>query len=545
MTTKMTQADFDAMFEAAAAAGLVADVVHDPRAAKVQRDQDTARLSVEAEEERREPSLGEKATAAATGVAESATAGLSPYSWGAMKALAGGDYFTALPIGEIPKRFREGVTEQKESIDFATEGKRQAAFGAGHLAADVGTAVSGIAAPVKGAVTAGKAIAGGAPASSVLKTGMRPIIDKVRGALAEPLTAMGSRADELRALTPMGAHGGSIAKPAILDEAKRMPGGIPAFAQWLRDTGVSSGITTPGAIAKKSAALLEKSGARIGQMIDEASNAGGFVDTKALATRMRAEAIQAEAEAGMTGTVDRTLADDVNMHAKKLREMADWFDEASPGGVMPIGNVKNISNAISEQASNAYKRIASDKNVAGEGRALMDTRRLAEGEVGETIEGLGIGKDAYKGAKKDFQGSLITNEAVEASLGRAGKNNLIGLTDAALAGVNPPLAIARRVLKPFGSSVRATAAETARSLGKAVAPALTSVQTATVQRALASGQTPQAISQAMQLPLDAIEALAIGTAVKPSSAFALGKSALAGQAEGDRLDAMKKRLAAP
>lgn len=545
MTTKMTQADFDAMFEAAAAAGLVGGVVHDPKAAKLQRDQDTARLSVEADEELREPSLGEKAASFATGVAESATAGLSPYGYGAMKALAGGDYFTALPISEIPKRFREGVAEQKETVDFSQEGKRGASFGGGHLTADALNAVLGVAAPVKSAVTAGKAIAGGAPASSVLKTGMRPIIDRVRGALAEPLTAMGERADELRALTPMGAHGGSIAKPAILDEAKRMPGGVPAYAQWLRDTGVSSGITTPGSIAKKSADLLEKSGTRIGQMIDEASAAGGFVDTKALATRMRAEAIQAEVDAGLTATSDGTLSEIANMHAEKLNKMADWFDKASPGGVMPIGNVKNISNAISEEAAGAWKRVATDKTVPGTGKALMDTRRLAEGEVGETIEGLGIGKDAYKGAKKDFQGSLITNEAVTASLGRAGKNNLIGLTDAALASVNAPLAVARRVMKPFGSSVRATAAETARSLGKAVAPALTSAQTATVQRALAAGQTPQAISQTMQLPLDAIEALAIGTAVKPSSAFALGKSALAGQAEGDRLEAMRKRLAAP
>ena len=324
-----------------------------------------------------------------------------------------------------------------------------------------------------------------------------------------------------------------------------MPGGIPAYAQWLRDTGVSRGITTPGGIAKKSATLLEESGARIGQMIDEASDAGGYVDVKALTTRMRAEAIQAEADAGMTATSEGALSEVANTHAKKLREMADWFDKAAPGGVMPVGNAKNISNAISEEASSAYKRIAADKNVAGEGKALMDTRRLAEGEVGETIEGLGIGKDAYKGAKKDFQGSLITNEAVEASLGRAGKNNLIGLTDAALASVNAPLAIARRVVKPFGSSVRATAAETARSLGKAVAPALTSAQTATVQRALAAGQAPQAIAQTMGLPLDAIEALAVGTAVRPSSAIALGKSALTGQAEGDRLEAMKKRLAAP
>ena len=89
-------------------------------------------------------------------------------------ALGAGAIFTNEPITGIPKRFREGVEEQRGTVEHAQEGKRGAAFGAGHLAADVGTAVSGVAAPVKSAITAGKAIAGGAPASSVLKTGMRP-----------------------------------------------------------------------------------------------------------------------------------------------------------------------------------------------------------------------------------------------------------------------------------------------------------------------------------------------------------------------------------
>ena len=70
MTAKMTQADFDAMFEAAAAAGLVDSPIHDPKAAKLQRDQDTARLSVEAEEELREQKRLAEAARRADALAE-------------------------------------------------------------------------------------------------------------------------------------------------------------------------------------------------------------------------------------------------------------------------------------------------------------------------------------------------------------------------------------------------------------------------------------------------------------------------------------------
>lgn len=539
MTTKMTQADFDAMFEAAAAAGLVADVVHDPKAAKLQRDQDTARLSVEAEEERREPSLGEKATAAATGVAESATAGLSPYSWGAMKALAGGDYFTALPIGEIPKRFREGVAEQKESIDFATEGKRQAAFGAGHLAADVGTAVSGVAAPVKSAIGAGKAIAGGAPASSVLKTGMRPMIDRVRGALAEPLTAMGSQADEARVLTTMGATGASMNAPAILREAERFPGGVPALAEKLRSTGISKGLALTSGIAKRSEALQKSAGELIGDQIARATKKGGVVDAKALAARLRADA------SGATGGLQSMLGDP-KTQAAYLNDLADQLDALAPTGVAKLQDVKDLSVGTGQQAASAYKRIATDKNVPGEGLALMDARRAYEDAIAKGIEKTGVATpEAVQAAKSDYQAALMAGEAAETSLGKAGKRGPFGLITAEIGQKSVPAAVAYHIARPAYASGRATALEAARSLGKAVAPALTSAQTATVQRALAAGNTPQMVAQAMQLPLDAIEAIAIGTAVKPSSAFALGKSALTGQAEGDRLEAMRKRLAAP
>ena len=54
------------------------------------------------------------------------------------------------------------------------------------------------------------------------------------------------------------------------------------------------------------------------------------------------------------------------------------------------------------------------------------------------------------------------------SVGRAAKNNLFSLTDAALANVSVPLAALRFALRSIGASTRATLAETALALGKAL-----------------------------------------------------------------------------
>lgn len=543
MTDKMTQADFDAMFDAASAAGIVDSPVHDPKAAKLQRDQDTARLSVKAEEELREPSLGEKASAAAVGVAESATAGLSPYVYGAMKALApfalgAGAIFTNEPITGIPKRFREGVEEQRGTVEHAQEGKRGAAFGAGHLAADVGTAVSGVAAPVKSAITAGKAIAGGAPAASVLKTGMRPLIDQMRGALAEPLTAMGSGADRLRALTPTAAVGSSINEPKILKEIQTFPGDVKGYADWMRDRGISKGFfNTSTGIEKRSANLLKSSGEAIGEQIARATSKGGTVDADALVQSLRDQADQVLVAGGVT--------DESIMHAAKLREFADRLAAKFTGGTAPIENIKQQSIEMGRASKTAAQSAALGHPVKGNALATLDARRTQEEAILDALEGAGIDPADVKKAKLDFMGSRITNQNANAALGRAEKSGPFNMMEGIIATKSAPLAAAYKATRPLWASTKAAGAETARSLGKAVTPALTSAQTATVQRALAAGQAPQTIAQSMSLPLDAIEALAVGTAVRPSSALALGKSTLAGNNESDLLEAMKKRLAAP
>lgn len=471
----MTQADFDAMFAAAEAAGLVGDVQHQPDPtwlAKSKRAQDAARASVEAEDELREPTIGEKSAAFAQGAAESLSMGAAPYAKGAAKAflpLALGiaaPLAVDEPIAGIPKRFREGVESQREAVEPMRIGKLGASYGTGHLAGDVAGLVSGAAAPVKSAIGAGKAIASGAPASSVLSTGLAPVALRIRKALATPLKAAGERADELRVLTTMGATGGSINAPAVLREAERVPGGVPAVAEHLRRTGISQGITTTGGIARRAEKLMESSGRQIGQMIDESAAAGGFVDTKDLATKLRAEALIAEAE---TGNVPELFAT-TQRHADELRRMADTIERAAPGGVMPIEQVKRLSTGFGAEAEGAYAARAADRTVGGLGKALMDTRRQTEGAIGETIEGLGLDKGAYQGAKRDYQVSRLASEAAETSLGRAGKQNPLGLTTATLANASPGLAGVYHALKPLASSARATWAESARALGALLDP---------------------------------------------------------------------------
>ena len=475
MTAKMTQADFDAMFEAASAAGIVGGAVHEPDPpwlARSKRLQDAARASVEAEDELREPTIGEKAASFAAGAAESASMGAAPYAKGAAKAfgplLLGGAAGFAVddPISGIPERFREGVESQRESAEPMRIGKIGASYGAGHLTGDVAGLATGLAAPLRSAATAVKGLAGGARVGDVLSTGLAPAALKLRKMLATPLKAAGERADELRVLTTSGATGGSINAPAVLREAERVPGGVPAMAEHLRKTGISQGITTTGGIAKRADALMESSGKKIGQMVDESAAAGGFVDTKALTTRLRAEAVTAEVEAGNVPELFATT----QRHAEELRRMADTIEKAAPGGVMPIDQVKRLSTGFGAEAEGAYAARAADRSVGGLGKALMDTRRQTEGAIGETIEGLGLDRGAYQGAKKDFQVSRIASEAAETSLGRAGKNSPFGLTTAVLSQTTPGLAMVHQVLKPLYASGRATWAESARALGNLLDP---------------------------------------------------------------------------
>jgi hypothetical protein len=316
---------------------------------------------------------------------------------------------------------------------------------------DVPDAVASLPTAIGGAV--GALVPGAGPAMSVLRR---------KG--GEALGRAGANADELRVLTTMGATGGSINAPAILREAKNVPGGVPALAETLRKTGISKGVTTTTGIAKRAAEVESKSGAAIGKFIDDATTSGGFVDVNALTARLRAKA--AEAVSGGKGMSDIAVKE-----AKALGKLADRFDEMFAGGVAKPDAIKQASIALGDDASQAYAARAMGKNVEGKGRALMEGRRASEAGISDTIEGLGL-PEGYQAAKTAFQGARLAREAADISLGRADKRNFLSLTDAPLLAAGSggaAVAVSRKALGPFSASARATGAEMARTLSQRIA----------------------------------------------------------------------------
>ena len=510
----MTEADVDALYDAMAGV----DIAHeqDPAwLAKSKRWQEAARASVEAEDELREPTVPQKVAAFATGAGESASLGLSPYLYGAMRAMdpfvrpGEKGFLVEKPIAGIPERFREGVEAQKEARESMSTGKIGASYGAGYLASDLANAALGVAPAAKSALVAAKSIAGGAPASSVLSTGIRPAVEGVKRGASALLKKAGERADEARVLTTMN-------NPGVLREAERFPGGVPALAEKLRETGVSRGITTTSGIARRAKALQESSGAVIGDMIARATKKGGVVDAKQLSAELRRAAT--EASSGL-----QTMLGDPKVQTAYLRDLADQLDALAPKGIVSLQDVKDLSVGTGRQAASAYKRIATDKDVPGQGLALMDARRAYENAIARGIGETGVAdKAAIDAAKSDYQAALIAGEAAETSLGRSARGGPLGLVTATLGAQNPLAAVTYGALKPIYASGRATAMEAARELGQKIAPAITAEQAANVQRALAAGNDPAAVSAALGVPISEVEMLAQNVAVAPASVASLG-----------------------
>lgn len=284
--------------------------------------------------------------------------------------------------------------------------------------------------------------------------------DAIKGVAGRALERAGAQADELRVLTTMGATGGSIAAPAILKEAANVPGGVPALAKTLRETGISRGITTTEGIAKRAGEIEERAGQEIGRMIDDATNAGGFVEVRDVTNRLRQQAASAVSGGKAISGVQRREADALN-------RLAERYDELFPGGVAPVREMKSASTALSQDAQAAYRARSAGRDVEGQGRALMEARRASEAGVDDALSGLGANPAAYQGAKTQFQAGRLAREAAETSLGRASKNNLLGLTDIGMLATTGPVgALARKFASPLAASARATAAETALALSQ-------------------------------------------------------------------------------
>jgi len=336
------------------------------------------------------------------------------------------------------------------------------------------------------------------------------VFSSTSDAAKRALGRFGEDADLKRVLTIVGATGGSIAKPRVLEEANRVPGGIEEMARVLRESGISKGLTTTSGILKRSQIAQDASGAKIGAMIDEATSKGGLVDTAKLASRLRREA--ADAVSGMT-SVSGISRD----HAKALNKFADRIEMAAPRGSAPPDQIKAMSIALSEDAQQAYRAKSVGKNVAGKGKALMDTRRNTETGIDDMMDQIGMSSDDYRGSRRLNQVSRIANEGAETSVGRSGKNNLIGLTTAALAAVNPVIGALHFLTKPLQAGARATAAEVARAIAadpKVLAP-LGPEMASYISRAVDTGGVPKLLDILQNEP-EVLDSLQSGSGEPPS-----------------------------
>lgn len=399
---------------------------------------------------------GASATGELVGLVAPAAGGMAGGALGAGRSLLG---------RKLPQSTVSTVASQTPRQALNTVGRRALPEGAAWGAAQ-GALSTTTGAPADiakhAAIGTGMGLAGGA-VGSLIPAGVTGLVGSgvFKRAMHKKTAGWGEDADLKRALTVSGATGGSINAPPVLREIERMPGGVPAFAEELRRSGLG-GITTTARINKGAARELESSGKKIGQMMDEATDKGGMVDVEALVGRLRAEA--ASAGGGMEG-----VSDVAQQHARELSRMADKIEKRMPtGGFAPIRDIKAMGVSLGEDAQQAYRAKAAGRPVTGKGYALMDARRASEGGIGDAIEAAGSPAErmAYAEAKRRNQMARIAQEASETSLGRASKNNLIGLTSAVIGAKSPLLGIVHHVARPLMASGRATWAEGARGLGR-------------------------------------------------------------------------------
>jgi hypothetical protein len=470
-----------------------------------------------------------------TGAARGLTLGFDDVAAGAGAALGAG-----LAGGDMGDAYDEGVAERRAVVEAAKKRSPIAAT-VGELGGALATAPVGAAGRGAGLVERGLrggaqgalaalgfgdadtlpdaakdastgAVAGGAlgALAPLLGAGVGKVVQKGRDVARRVLETGGARADELRVLTTMGATGGTINSPAILKEINNVPGGVPALANTLRETGISKGVTTTTGIAKRAADVEAKSGAAIGRFVDEATDSGGFVDIGKLSARLRAAAD--DAVGGGKG-----VSEVATKEAEALRDLADRLLGTFPGGVAPVRAAKDASIALADDAAGAYAARAADRTIAGRGRALMEARRGAEAGISDAIEGLGLDAKGYQQAKTQFQAGRLAREAAETSLGRSDKNNLLSLADATLAAGGPggvAAAAGRKAVAPIVASARATAAEQSRAMAARLAAdsglaARLGAATTELAQAAARGPAAMAATHARLVDTDKAYAAAV------------------------------------
>lgn len=308
-------------------------------------------------------------------------------------------------------------------------------------------------------------------------------------ALGRKAKDMAASADELRILTADSRTGGRIARPQVLREAERVPGGPAEMAKVLRQTpGLAPKLASGRQLLDAAEEANQQADDVIGVIIEGVDDQKTKIDAKAFADRLRAEA---------DALKDRPELDDV---AELLRARADIYEQRFPDGLtmrqaqraktdladrvswtkaatgMPIPRSQNAARtaarAMTEQMDNAAEQAFAGSPV------LPAEVYQADKVFPKSVYPTGApetAREAYERARRVYQVSDIFAKAAQESEQRGSNNRLIGMREIGAGQIGAEIAKDQKPLEqllsavglgallrltaPLGATARATTAE--------------------------------------------------------------------------------------
>lgn len=419
----------------------------------------------------------ESGAAIPAGLAQGATLNLGDDIYGAMEAMEGRDF-----------------TAGRESARTALAGAREGSPGIYDVSHALGATGTALAVPAVGAESALGRIAGegalnagmgfvegvagyegddfnegmGEALSSAAEAGAFGAIG--RGLLGEALPAgaralgrFGDQADRLRVGSVMGGRGANPLSVSAEETIANLPGGIPAAAERIRRLGIGSTLGTAEDAATRSGDALERIDddlAAYYRALEEANPEGIHV---ARLVGSLAEPAEYAARQGSDVRNVRRIADVASdfetAAANRGSEMYPIREAPTPARPEPgglVGDFRRMRERMRPRwgAASDGGDPAIDAMVYRALRGELD--RLADETVG--------GVDRFRELRNDRVLAEIVNEASSAAAAREARG-LGPLGRAARTGTRfGPLAGVADLLSNSGPSMRATAAETVRSL---------------------------------------------------------------------------------
>lgn len=332
--------------------------------------------------------------------------------------------------------------------------------------------------------------------------------------LAARAPRLQQRADEMRVLTAMGATGGTIARPRILKEAQRVPGGVSEIARVMREQGMAPRMGTTQGILDSASDVAERSHSAITDVLDSVEDVGTRIDINAFADDLEHQAQLLRAESpeldGVAAAIDRRASiyrsrypDGVSMReaqrlVERLGERVNWTNEAN-GQLLP-----NAQQGLAAATRAMRRQMDQAAETAFSGQAVPQGLGPYRDIIGDPAAGRGA-VDAYRQARRVNQVSRIVEDAATESTQRAGKNRLLGMSENQAAAIGSAVlpgspmtgaalgAGLRRSVAQRGAAMRATGAEAIAAIARS-APQRLGPYASSITNALQRG--PQAYGAA-------------------------------------------------